>query len=118
MADLIYPPAPLALDAPQRIDMKPILREKLGTLDSPEKIPFDAEEHLAFKEYPKVTTLEDLSVSEGFGISDVGCSEPFPLFTEEAIKIMRSEIFRNEVWDNCLQTSDFAGCQLRGHCPK
>lgn len=99
---------------------KPIIREQL---DSAKRRPspsptFDADKHLSFNEYPPVLTLKDIGLPEDAGISPVAISEPFPLFNEEAINHMRNEIFTTEVWDHCLHSTDFAGCQLRGHCPK
>ncbi|KAI8222277.1 hypothetical protein K4K54_007021 [Colletotrichum sp. SAR 10_86] len=81
-------------------------------------VTFNPDQHLAFVKDPKKLTLKDVSLPEDIGISPVACSEPFPLFTEEAIQMMRQEIFTTEVWENCLHSTSFAPCQLRGHCPK
>jgi hypothetical protein len=62
--------------------------------------------------------MDDLGLSPPNAISPVAVSEPFPLFSEEAMQVMRSEIFTNEVWENCMHSTEFAGCQLRGHAPK
>ncbi|KIW99394.1 uncharacterized protein Z518_11382 [Rhinocladiella mackenziei CBS 650.93] len=99
--------------------IKPIIRETLGGPSTKlSLVAFDAEKHLAYTEDPKRLSTKDLGLPEDVGISPVAVSEPFPLFTEEAIRIMRSEIFANEVWENCLHSTEFASCQLRGHCPK
>ncbi|KAF2108109.1 hypothetical protein BDV96DRAFT_504784 [Lophiotrema nucula] len=99
--------------------VKPIISDQLRPSSSTTPKPiFDPAKHLSYKEDPKVLTLNDIGIDNNDGISPVAVSDPFPLFSEEAIKIMRSEIFTNEVWENCMFSSEFAGCQLRGHCPK
>ncbi|EXJ75773.1 uncharacterized protein A1O5_00280 [Cladophialophora psammophila CBS 110553] len=112
MADVDTRPA---IHAP---NIRPIISENLRTASTRPRIAFDPEKHLVYREDPPVLTLRDIGVSENVGISPVAISDPFPLFSEEAITHMRNEIFTNEVWDNCLYSTDFAGCQLRGHCPK
>lgn len=62
--------------------------------------------------------MKELDLPEDVGISPVAVSEPFPLFTEEAVRTMRGEVFTKEVWDSCLHSTAFANCQIRGHCPK
>ncbi|KAK7432154.1 hypothetical protein QQZ08_001099 [Neonectria magnoliae] len=84
----------------------------------PSHINFDAEKHLSYSADPKILSLKEISLPEDAGISHVACSDPFPLFSEEAIGIMRQEIFTTEVWENCLHSTEFAACQLRGHCPQ
>jgi hypothetical protein len=104
---------------PPTLKSKPIIKNQLTSFDkTKDHARFDPAKHLSFSEYPKTHSLSDLSLPEDAGISPVAVSEPFQLFSEEAIRIMRSEIFTNEVWENCLVSTDFAGCQLRGHCPR
>ncbi|KAJ9617087.1 hypothetical protein H2200_000808 [Cladophialophora chaetospira] len=104
--------------AAAKVDIKPIISERLSKASARPRVAFRPDEHLAYREDPKVLTLKDIGLSEDVGISPVAVSEPFPLFTEEATNIMRSEVFTQEVWDNCLWSTDFAGCMLRGTCPK
>lgn len=107
-------PSPLA-----KLSFKPIIKDELRPTSSERPtVTFNPDQHLAFVEEPKKLTLKDVSLPEDIGISPVACSEPFPLFTEEAIQTMRQEIFTTEVWENCLHSTSFAPCQLRGHCPK
>ncbi|KAI8266671.1 hypothetical protein K4K58_009370 [Colletotrichum sp. SAR11_239] len=107
-------PSPLA-----KLSFKPIIKDELRPTSSERpSVTFNPDQHLAFVEDPKKLTLKDVSLPEDIGISPVACSEPFPLFTEEAIQTMRQEIFTTEVWENCLHSTSFAPCQLRGHCPK
>lgn len=79
---------------------------------------FNPARHLAFKDAPKVYTMKDIGFSEDTGISPVAVSEPFPLFTEEAVMRMRQEVLSPEVIGNCQYSSNLAQCQLRGFANK
>ncbi|KAH8880783.1 hypothetical protein GQ53DRAFT_521888 [Thozetella sp. PMI_491] len=79
--------------------------------------PFDASKHLAFTPPSKVYTMADLSLPADTGVSPIAVSEPFPLFTEEAVERMRAEVFSDEVM-NCKYSSNLAHCQLRGFANK
>ncbi|KAL8914600.1 MAG: hypothetical protein Q9171_000781 [Xanthocarpia ochracea] len=75
---------------------------------------FDAEQHLHYEPPTRVHTMKDLRLPENTGISPVAVSEPFRLFTTEAIHRMRAEVLSQDVWDNCKYSSNLAQCQLRG----
>jgi hypothetical protein len=79
---------------------------------------FDPSKHLAYEEPMHIHTMEDIGFSATKGVSPVAVSEPFRLFSEEAVNIMRSEILSQEVQDNYSYTSDIASKQLRGYAPK
>lgn len=79
---------------------------------------FNPARHLAFKEMPQVYTMKDIGLPEDTGISPVAVSEPFPLFTEEAVMRMRQEVLSPEVLGNCQYSSNLAQCQLRGFANK
>ncbi|KAI1415863.1 hypothetical protein F5Y13DRAFT_155518 [Hypoxylon sp. FL1857] len=79
---------------------------------------FDPARHIAFKGAPKVYTMQDIGLPEDTGISPVAVSEPFPLFTEEAVMRMRQEVLSPEVLGNCQYSSNLAQCQLRGFANK
>jgi hypothetical protein len=64
---------------------------------------FIPSKHLAFEEPTYIHTMED---------------EPFRLFSEDAVNIMRAEIFDPEVQAKYSYTSDIAPKQLRGYVPK
>ena len=81
---------------------------------SPSLDDFDPAKHLAFVPPPKVYTMKDLDFPEDAGVSPIAVSEPFPLFTQEAIERMRAEIMSDKVWENCQYSSNLAQCQLRG----
>jgi hypothetical protein len=75
---------------------------------------FDPIKHLAFVPPAKIYTMEELDLPKTDGVSPVAVSDPFPLFTQEAIQRMRAEIMSNKVWENCQYSSNLAQCQLRG----
>ena len=62
--------------------------------------------------------MKELGYDDNAGISPIGVSEPFPLFSAEAIHCMRSEVLSKEVWSEYQFSSDLAMCQLRGFAPK
>ncbi|KAF5002991.1 hypothetical protein FDECE_10465 [Fusarium decemcellulare] len=79
-------------------------------------VAFDASKHLAYVPPPKVWSLQDLGYPESQGISPVGVSEPFSLFSDEAINEMRRELFTSEkIWTDHRFSSKYAECQLRGY---
>ncbi|RAL10966.1 uncharacterized protein BO97DRAFT_471274 [Aspergillus homomorphus CBS 101889] len=82
-----------------------------------EKVEFDATKHLAAAEPGKVFTMNDLGF-EGAGISPTALSEPFPLFTPEAVQQIRAEIFSEPVLRDCQYASSFATNMIRGYGPQ
>ncbi|KAK6854843.1 hypothetical protein PG995_009031 [Apiospora arundinis] len=82
------------------------------------KDEFDPIKHLDFKESPKVWSMKDLGLPKNTGISLVAVSEPFHLFTQEAVMRMRQEVLCPEVLQNCKYSSNLAQCQLRGFANK
>lgn len=78
-----------------------------------EKQLFDPKQHLNYQPPKSITTMKDIGL-EGYGISQVAASDPFPLFTEEAICQIRSEIFSEPVMRDCQYASSFAKNMIRG----
>ena len=91
----------------------PIL--EMGNEDPP-KLDFDPSKHVSYLPPPKVWTMEDIG-KIGQGISPIAVSEPFQLFTEDAIRQMRAEVLSKGVMENCKYSSNLAHCQLRGFAP-
>ncbi|EXJ79046.1 hypothetical protein A1O3_08547 [Capronia epimyces CBS 606.96] len=85
------------------------------TLSRP--MAFDPAKHLNFKHPEKVWTMEEIGMAEK-GVSPIAVSEPFTLFTEEAIQTMRAEVLSKPVLENCKYSSNLAHCQLRGFAPE
>lgn len=84
----------------------------------PERIQFDASKHLEYTPPSKTYSMKELGYQEGEGVSPIGVSEPFPLFSAEAIGEMRREILSEKVWSKYKYSSNLAHCQLRGFAPE
>jgi hypothetical protein len=83
-----------------------------------EKIAFDVTKHLNFVPPTKIYTMEEIGLADR-GVSPNAVSEPFQLFTIEAIQHMRAEILRKEIFAKCQYTSNLATKgQLRGFAPE
>lgn len=78
-----------------------------------QKEDFDPKKHLNFQSPKGITTMKEIGL-EGHGISPVAASEPFPLFTTDAIKQIRAEIFSESVLRDCQYSSSFAKNMVRG----
>jgi hypothetical protein len=61
--------------------------------------------------------MKDIGL-EGQGITDTAVSEPFPLWTPEAVAQIRAELFSPEVLATHHISSSFASDQIRGYCPE
>ncbi|KAI9744805.1 MAG: hypothetical protein M1818_001730 [Claussenomyces sp. TS43310] len=79
---------------------------------------FDANKHLVYEGPTKVHTMEDIGLQASNGVSPIAVSEPFRLFSKEAIMEMRKEIFAENVLNKYCYQSDIAPMQLRGYAPK
>lgn len=78
---------------------------------------FDPDTHLNFTDPEKIYSMKEIG-REGAGISPVALTTPFPLFSQEAIEQIRSELFTPEILENHDVTSDFASNMLRGYGAK
>jgi hypothetical protein len=81
------------------------------------KVEFDPQQHLAFEPPAKILSMQEIGLGNA-GISPNAVSEPFGLFTVEAIKQMRAEIFSQPVVERFQCTSRFATHMIRGYCPE
>ncbi|CAG8060834.1 unnamed protein product [Penicillium salamii] len=68
---------------------------------------------MSYQPPSKIYTMREIGL-EGQGISPNAVTAPFQLFTEEAIKQMRAEIFSQDVMDNCQYMSAFVKSTIRG----
>ncbi|CAI7652264.1 unnamed protein product [Penicillium manginii] len=74
---------------------------------------FDPAKHLNFQPPKSITTMEQIGL-KGHGISPHAATEPFPLFTQEAIAQIRAEIFDEKVLEECQYSSTFNKNMVRG----
>jgi hypothetical protein len=79
-------------------------------------VDFDPREHLAFEPPKKIYTMEEIGLG-GHGISPNAVSEPFPLFSQEAIRQMRAEVFSDYAMEHCQYASSFNKNMVRGIGP-
>ena len=91
--------------------------EREFELKSNKNVLFNPKEHLAYEDPKHIHMMEDIDLPAKLGVSPVAISEPFQLFSPEAIDIMRSEVLSKEVNDKFAYTSDIAPKQLRGFAP-
>lgn len=77
---------------------------------------FDYDTHISFQFPEKIYTMEEIG-KKGKGISDTAVSAPFQLFTPEAIRQMRAEIFSDPVLENYQVSSKLADNMIRSYCP-
>lgn len=74
---------------------------------------FDPALHLVGARPASKMSMQEVGFEEDVGVSPVAVSEPFQLFTAEAVDIMRDEIFR--VPEKYKYSSNIAKSQLRGY---
>ena len=117
-----YPaPTPIAYDhAPLHNPDIPINVDPVppALLDLP---AFNPQEHLCFQPPKEIHTLASLKFPESVtatASSQVGITEPFPLFTPAAVKAFRNELFQPHVLRECAWYPNSETCQLRGMAPK
>ena len=77
------------------------------------KVAFNPDTHLVYQPPEKIHLMKELGL-EGAGISPNAISDPFPLFSEEAIRQMRAEIFSEPVLADCQFASTFCTNMVRG----
>lgn len=94
---------------------KPIIENTKGESKSQDFYPA---EHLAFTPPEQVIMMTDLGYPEDMGVSPVAVSQPFKLFSNEAIQQMRAEILHPDVMKHCGYQSNIAASQVRGYAPK
>lgn len=82
------------------------------------KEPFSPERHLKYTTPAKIHSMEELGFADRHGISPVAVSEPFQLFTQDAVMRFRDEVLSKDVMDNCSVSSNLSHCQLRGFANK
>ena len=99
-------------------DDAPLNNLALKTVGKMEYCSFDATAHLEYAGTPKVHSMEDLGFSKETGVSAVAVSQPFKLFSNQAIQRFRHEIFSSQVQNNFEFSSNIAPCQLRGYASK
>lgn len=83
-----------------------------------EQTHFNSEKDIAFSPPQKIYKMTDIGYTDTTGISPIAASEPFQLFSKDAIERFRSEIFQPDVMANCRYTGDLGVFMLRGYASK
>ncbi|KAF2109013.1 hypothetical protein BDV96DRAFT_503327 [Lophiotrema nucula] len=96
----------------------PIIEHATAQKQAQHVVRFDPKQHLAYQEPAQILKMKDIGYTEDTGVSPIAVSQPFQLFSPEAIQQMRAEIFKKEVMENCSYSSNLAACQLRGWTSK
>ena len=77
---------------------------------------FDPKKHVTFTPPSKTLSMSDIKLKDS-PLSSFAVSEPFQLFSPEAVKRMREEIFQPQV-KKYQVSSNLAAAQLRGYAKK
>jgi len=62
--------------------------------------------------------MKDIGYREDTGVSPVAVSQPFRLFSQEAVERFREEVLSDEVRAKYSYKSNLAPLQVRGYAPK
>ncbi|QIX00116.1 hypothetical protein AMS68_005633 [Peltaster fructicola] len=79
---------------------------------------FDPAKHIAFERPSKIYRMTDIGYTDETGVSPIAASEPFQLFSQDAIEQFRSEILQQDVMENCNYSGDLGCFMLRGYAAK
>lgn len=97
---------------------RPIIESSAAARDKLADLTFDPNQHLAFEEPEGIIKMTDIGFSEDTGVSPVAVSQPFRLFSPEAIQKFRDEVLNPEVMAKYGVKSNIAACQIRGYAPQ
>ncbi|KAF5655553.1 hypothetical protein F25303_487 [Fusarium sp. NRRL 25303] len=98
-------PAPFVIGPTNKAPFRPTNKIPQDVIDTAQAIPieeFDAKKHVKF-EFPKRTYSMKEWGYENQGVSPIAASDPFPLFTEAAVKQVRRELLSEDVLRTCQQ---------------
>ncbi|KAL4971030.1 uncharacterized protein BDV14DRAFT_186626 [Aspergillus stella-maris] len=76
--------------------------------------PFDPAIHLSFQPPSKRYTFTELGLPVPKGVPDLCYTEPFQLFSEEGVRMLRREIFHREFLDKYMRSWERAPCVITG----
>jgi hypothetical protein len=82
------------------------------------RVRFDPKKHLRFQLPEKTYTLEDLKYNRKQAVGNVAATDPFPLFSREAVIQMRRELLSERTIKNCMTYTRPGSVQIRGAAPQ
>lgn len=96
-------------------DMQPAIFDKV---EAELPIPnFDPTIHLNYQPPPSRHSFSELGLPIPKGCPNICYTEPFQLFSEEGVRMIRREVFRREFLDKYMRSWDRAPCLISGHYP-
>ncbi|KAM0430506.1 hypothetical protein ACHAPT_005853 [Fusarium lateritium] len=113
-------PAPFVVGPTNKTPLRPTNKLPQDVIAAARATPaedFDASKHVCFEAPKRTYTMKEWGY-ENQGVSPIAGSDPFPLFTEAAVKQVRRELFSEEVLNNCQFASTFTKNQIRGYSQK
>lgn len=102
---------------------EPVIEEKPHEISVPEwkyqptSVKFDADKHLSIEQPAWRKTLADFGYDNSEGITKIGATAPFQLFTEEAVYLLRNDLLSEPVQKNHVFSWDRAPYIVRGFAP-
>lgn len=88
------------------------------TIHSHEAQPkFDPARHLRYQPPAKRHTFGEFGLDSETPQTDMCITDPFDLFTEECVRLMRRELFQPVVFNNYMHSWARAPCVIRGIAP-
>ncbi|KAL2060989.1 hypothetical protein VTL71DRAFT_9041 [Oculimacula yallundae] len=88
---------------------------KDATYDPVDMPPFDPAIHLAFKEPSARHSFTELGLTRPKSAPDMCITEPFQLFSDEGVRMIRRDLLRKEVLDKHMQSWVRAPCTIGSH---
>ena len=79
---------------------------------------FDTSKDFAYHKHPKTNTMSDLGYPKHTALSKAAVSNPFKLFTSEAVHLMRQEAFSRVVKEHYTFSNVPGQKHIRGYVPK
>lgn len=76
---------------------------------------FDPAIHLAFTPPTARHSFTELGLAKPKDAPDICYTEPFQLFSEEGVRMLRREVFRKEFLDKYMRSWERAPCYIGGH---
>ncbi|EXK79447.1 hypothetical protein FOQG_15965 [Fusarium oxysporum f. sp. raphani 54005] len=98
--------------APALANISPPTLTALDDLDLPD---FDPAIHLAFQPPTRRHTFQDLGLPQPENAPDLCVTEPFQLFSEEGVRMLRREMLSKPILDKYLRSWDRAPAYIAGH---
>lgn len=77
--------------------------------------PFDPAIHLAFEPPAARHSFTELSLPVPRNAPDMCFTEPFQLFSDEGVRMIRRDLFRKELLDKHLRSWERAPAYISGH---